>query len=156
MSRLRPVLARTFRLAAALVASLVLLHADAARANDCQRVGSAGLAFGVYDPFAGHRDAVGSMAYECSANVAPRIQLGAGQGSYGARELRSGGSSLRYDLYVDTGRQRVWGDGSAGTETVTGPASDEPVSVPIYGRIFRNQPVAPGAYGDTVVITLLF
>ena len=74
--------------------------------------------------------------------------------------LNAGSRSLPYQLYLDTGRSSVWGDGTAssatvpgtGTGTGTGTGSEQTLS--IYGRLPSLANVAPGAHTDTVTVTI--
>lgn len=67
---------------------------------------------------------------------------------------------LRYNLYLDPARTRVWGDGTAGS--VWRLASPHPAFahtrfvVPVYAAVTAAQNVPAGAYGDTIVVTLIY
>ena len=67
---------------------------------------------------------------------------------------------LRYNLYVDAARQRVWGDGeSGGTARITGESDGrKAVGYTIYGRVPDRQSVRPGRYqrfGQGVGVALI-
>jgi len=72
--------------------------------------------------------------------------------------MSNGSSQLAYNLYTDSARTSVWGDGSSGTAKVSDGyllglftvAKDYPV----YGRIPELQNAAVGSYLDTVVVTV--
>jgi spore coat protein U-like protein len=63
---------------------------------------------------------------------------------------------LRYNLYVDAARRRVWGDGdSGGTARITGQSDGrKAVSFTIYGRIPDGQSVRQGSYRDSVKVSV--
>lgn len=88
-----------------------------------------------------------------------RFELAAspGQGRFGQREMRGpGGAPLAYNLFVDPARTRVWGDGvHAGTTTLGGSVDGrQRVDLVVYGRVYGRQSARPGAYADTVAITV--
>ena len=79
----------------------------------------------------------------------------------------SGSDRLNYNLYTDSNRSSVWGDGTAGTSVITGSiavlgqstASTAPI--PYYGKIIAAQDVSaasPGplstTYSQTLVMTV--
>ncbi len=70
------------------------------------------------------------------------------------------GARLQYNLYTSAARTTVWGDGSAGTQTVAG--SVTPVSLgaaasrnhTISGNVPARQGVRAGAYTDSILVTV--
>ncbi len=78
------------------------------------------------------------------------------------RALVSGTRQLGYNLYGSDAFQQVWGDGTGGSYYGTAsvpltPANPtQQVSGTIYGQIGAGQDVAPGAYLDTIVVTITF
>jgi spore coat protein U-like protein len=87
------------------------------------------------------------------------LSLSTGQsGSFAARSMTSGGSSLAYNLYTSAAHTQVWGDGSAGTGTGSGSAliaiggSTFPYTV--YGQISALQDKAAGTYTDVITVTV--
>jgi spore coat protein U-like protein len=144
-------------LRAALAASLLAVAGSASAA--CTIFAAVGPAFGAYDVLSTRSlDAAGSISYRCTP-PRPTVQLSTGSGgTFRARELRSGGYAIRYNLYLDPARTLIWGDGSAGTGTVV----DEPNpgnvtrTIPVYGRIPPGQDAAAGVYFDTIVVTFVF
>jgi spore coat protein U-like protein len=123
------------------------------------------LAFGNYSPRdPGITSTVGSVRLTCTAllqlNVQYTIALSAGGGSYAARRMTSGASTLAYQLYRDSAGTSIWGDGTAGTATVQGVETLVLLSsgrnFPVYGRMPARQNVAPGAYADTVLVTVTY
>jgi spore coat protein U-like protein len=55
----------------------------------------------------------------------------------------------------------VWGDGSAGTQIVSGISTgfSTPISLTVYGRIpdsAANQATTPGAYSDTILVVMTY
>ncbi len=133
-----------------------------ARAASCGFNTVTGVAFGTYNVFsATPTDGVGSLTYQCSALQALdsiTINLSTGSsGTYTARTMKLGASTLSYNLYMDASRMTVWGDKTGGSSNY-GPVilNILPTTLQIYGRIPALQNAKAGDYQDTVVITLLF
>lgn len=127
------------------------------------------VAFGVYNihlPTA--LDGVGNVRVTCGGVlgllVPYDIALGKGMHSsnFSPRKMASGSDQLNYDLYTSSARTTIWGDGTSGTQVVSGSvtivllggtSSDHPV----YGRIPSGQTsVPPGSYSDTVLVTVTY
>ncbi|MFC5474005.1 spore coat U domain-containing protein [Paraherbaspirillum soli] len=125
-----------------------------------------GIAFGSYaSPGSANADGSGTINVTCTATlvVSPvnyTITLSTGNGSYATRKLVSGTHSLNYNLYTNTTRLNVWGDGSAGTSTV----SDNYVVLltptvrpyTVYGRIPGSQNPHAGSYQDNLTVTITY
>ncbi len=139
-------------------AAAVSLIALASNAHAvCTIFTAAGPAFGTYDTLSpAPLDGVGTISYRCTP-PRPTVQISTGSsGSYSARTMRSGAATLRYNLYVDAARSRVWGDGSAGTFTDSPNPGNVTRSIPVYGRIPPNQDAASGSYSDTILVSFVF
>ena len=99
-------------------------------------------------------DAVGQINYtNCIGNVS--FELDGGQSaSIANRQMSSGASRLRYQLYRNSSRTAVWGTGTdAQGLTLLIPQNGR---VDVFGRVLRGQGVAAGAYSDVVTITMTF
>jgi spore coat protein U-like protein len=99
-------------------------------------------------------DAVGN-------NVSYAIALTSGTGSYAARQLASGADRLGYNLFKDSARTLVWGDGTSGTSTLsdsyTLAVSPTVRAYPVYGRIPGGQNLTKvGTYGDSITVTVTY
>lgn len=121
--------------------------------------------FGTYNPFSqAPLDTTGRVTVTCqdlvNIWVGYTIKLSAGSSSnYAARQMVGPGYQLQYNLYTDSGRTSVWGDGSGGSAVLSDSyllAVLFPVerSYDIYGRITAGQNVPPGSYADTIVVTI--
>lgn len=130
-------------------------------------VASDGATFGAYDSL---RQAtvsgVGSITVTCRADakgaeISYEIALGTGQSQdFAQRRMTAGAAVMRYNVYRDASHTTVWGDGSGATAIVTdsyvaGP-SHERRSYPVYGLIPGGQNLAPGTYGDTLIVTVTY
>jgi spore coat protein U-like protein len=130
-----------------------------------------GVSFGVYDPIAAlPTDGAGTVSLQCNwvgsggaehVNYVVTLSTGA-SGTYAARTLVSGANTLTYNLYIDTARAQVWGDGSASTRIWSGSMNlnnGHPVQIVTatdYGRIPAGQDAAAGTYSDTITVTVNF
>jgi len=128
------------------------------------------VSFGTYNPLtATPRDSTGRVSVSCTnsppggtVSVTYRFRLGAGgAASFAPRQLGSGPNRLNYNLYSNTGRTNVWGDGTSGTVTVPGSFSVQLNQTrsrnhSVHGRIPALQDPAAGSYTDNIVVTLEF
>lgn len=123
--------------------------------NACTVVGGS-LDFGTYD--AGQPedlDGVGTIRLEnCTGTVTIELD-GGSSGDVQNRTMRQSGgnATLRYQLYVDETRTRVWGTGSDASQVMV---LVDSLPVNVYGRIPGGQRVPPGTYTDTVNVTVNF
>lgn len=131
-------------------------------------VSASSTSFGNYSPFdVAPLDGIGNVQVTCRGLlglvdllVFYDIGLSTGaSGSYAARSLSSGAYALSYNLYTNAARTTVWGDGSGGSALVSGShlliiLVDTVRDYPVYGRILAGQNVAPGAYADTILVTV--
>lgn len=112
------------------------------------------LDFGTAGIIGDNIDADANLAITCTPGTGYSVTLdGGGSGDPDHRLLHSGGDTVSYDLYSDTQRTHKWGTsaGSVVSDQGTGAEQDHGV----YGRI-PPQPAAPGAYTDTVVVTISY
>ena len=127
-------------------------------------IGSPGVAFGSYDSLsATPDDSSGSIIVECHpSDQSIEIEIGAGlSGSFAARRMSNGAATLDYNLYTNSGRTIVWGDGTGGSvsQMLNNGAvysGTRRYSATVYGRITGGQRVPSGSYGDTLIITVNF
>ncbi|HET6957704.1 MAG TPA: spore coat U domain-containing protein [Vicinamibacterales bacterium] len=125
-------------------------------------VNSSGIDFGVYDTLdIAPTDATGSITYSCSqGGGALNVVVTIGRGLAGSfdRAMSNGQEHLGYNVYLDVGHTRIWGDGSSGTATLTDkvPGNDHPTTATVFGRLFPRQNVGSGRYVDSLVVTMQF
>lgn len=122
------------------------------------------LSFGTYSlSEAMPNDADSMIGLTCTGSEGEIIPytLSAGTGSSGSYVARGfSGQPLEYNLYVNSERSIVWGDGTdttmsfSGTLTVSGGTSSTAHTV--YGRIPAQQDTEPGEVADQVKLTLDF
>ncbi len=152
--------------AAALVAGAGILTGapvtarQAAVSYHCS-VSTTALNFGVYRVFDTQAvDSTAEVRVSCKHSVRVGVSLNAGLfGTYLDRRMQSTRimtDRLRYQVYVDPGRQGIWGSGVSGTtrpSVVVGPST---TVLTLYGRIFPLQMVGSGDYVDGLLLTLTF
>jgi spore coat protein U-like protein len=153
-----------------LFAGLMLTLASAHGAT-CSVTSLPGLNFGSYDPFSAiDLDIATAATVTCTSTVpAPgewvliftSISRG-GAPSFSPRQMRNAaGNTLNYNLYTDTLRTTIYGDGSSGTSRrvlLTRPSASAPfiLTDDIFGRIVAGQDASVGSYSDTLIYTVNF
>lgn len=124
------------------------------------------ISFGNYDPLSPIAlTSTGTLGFSCNLGVSLgginfTIALNTGSsGAFAARTMKNGGNTLSYNLYTAASDTTVWGDGTAGTSTVTGtyPSTGAPpVNTTVYGLIPAQQNVLSGSYSDSITATVTF
>ncbi|MDX2236264.1 MAG: spore coat U domain-containing protein [Hyphomonadaceae bacterium] len=121
------------------------------------------LSFGSFAPLSGApRDAATTVDVSCtgvSALSAIEIRMNAGvYGTIANRRMRSSGNDLAYNIYTNAARTTIWGDDTGGYAAVTVTNTLGLVawssSTTAYGRASPAPSTPPGAYGDTIVVTV--
>lgn len=128
----------------------------------CNVTGSTLSFGGAIDPLltSGPVDASTNLAVTCTNTTPYTVALSAGANAgnasaFGSRAMKSGTHSLAYQLYLDSGRTQVWGDGnSSGVYTGTGTGSVQ--NLTLYGRLPSLAGAVPGNYSDTVTLTITY
>jgi len=119
------------------------------------------LDFGVYDPEAGAPStSTATVSIQCGVGILPEfsVALSTGGGSYAQRVMAKGTERLTYNLYADSAHMTVWGDGTGGTvvQSLSGIITLGSTRYSVYGLIDPGQYPAPGAYNDTITVTVNF
>ncbi len=123
------------------------------------------VSFGVLDPFSPNPlDAVGELRVVCQkVGRFDRFSVTLSRGTsptYIPRTMANGSRTVSYNLYLDSARQTVWGDGVTQGTSIAGPftpVNNVVVPLPIYGRVFAGQTsVQAGTYIDTIVATISY
>jgi spore coat protein U-like protein len=141
-------------ISALVVAAALLAPRAASAVPRCSVTISTDVLFGTYDVFAtAPLDGLARLRLTCPQGVNPQITISKGNSAtYAAREMRSGADVLRYNLYLDSAYQLIWGDGTEGSRAYTTPSGN--AQIQIYARIPPGQDAPPGLYGDTLVVTV--
>jgi spore coat protein U-like protein len=153
-----------------LVFLATMLASPQASAVSCS-IGVPALNFGNYDVFSSSAlQSATTLTLGCakvpgdpsgSLTVSFTIAISTGSSAtYAQRTLANGANALRYNLYTDSARTLVWGDGSGGSQLVSdnlGLSNGNPQrtrNYTVYGRIPALQDVAVGSYADTLLVTV--
>jgi spore coat protein U-like protein len=168
---------RTPRLLRALLRALALvlglLGAHAAQAVcivGCScNVAVTSVVFAPINPLqSANTDSTGNIRVSCSGGagvaIVYAIAFSAGaSNNAAARTMVSGTAKLAYNLYTSNTYATIWGDGTGSGVVVNGGVlldvlgSSTPQDYTVYGRVPGPQSsVAPGAYSDSLVVTLTY
>ena len=93
-----------------------------------------------------------SVNVSCNLPATTKVQMDTGLHSlnFKTRKMASQQNTLNYNIYANSARSSVWGDGTAGTFTLTGS------KLTMYASIPGGQVVPAGTYNDTVVVTIIW
>lgn len=133
---------------------IIVLLLFATEAWSCS-VTASNINFSEYDVFTSTAlDATGVVNVTCGVPYTVKLDAGVYSDSgFITRKMQiSGGfTTLNYNLYRDTARSQVWGDGTGSTVVQSGTAA---TGFTVYGRLPALQTVRVGLYHDTVIVTL--
>ena len=154
------------RIAASAACAVLAISNDAWALLQSCNVSAIAVNFGVYNPLSGTpNDATGTVTVNCDALAGLfeswTVALSTGSsGSYASRKLHSGASVLTYNLYTNSARTTIWGDGTGGTSVVgdnqTLVIGSNTVNYTAYGRVAAGQDKAAGTYTDVITVTLTY
>ncbi|HEU4438448.1 MAG TPA: spore coat U domain-containing protein [Methylomirabilota bacterium] len=154
-----PVMTITRLLTIVITASAVLIPLAAEAACN---VNTTAVTFGTYNVFtAAPEDATGRVRIRCNVTRPPSVTVHLDKGgapSFTPRQMRKGTEALDYNLYQDSTRTVIWGDGTGGSQTfvLPNPPLNTNIDVTVYGRIPAGQDVSSGSYSSTVTATIFF
>ncbi len=144
-----------------LLATAALLIAVSAAEAACT-ITTTAVSFGSYNVFAGSADdGTGQITYRCTGPRPPlvhtRYRKLVNRG-FTPRQMRKGSEALNYNLYLDSTRSTIWGDGTGGTQVYSqaNPPNGRNIVLSVFGRIPASQDVSAGTYSATVTATIFF
>jgi spore coat protein U-like protein len=125
---------------------------------------AATLAFPNYTPGAGTLTGNTNISVKCTKNTPFTVALNVGSttgDSFAQRLMGSGANTLQYNLYTTAALGTIFGDGTAPTATVagTGAGVATATTVTVFGQLpdnATNQAAVPGAYTDTITVTVTY
>lgn len=132
-----------------------------ARAATCN-VNTTAVSFGSYDVFSiTPTDSTGTITILCDAsiNVLTDIGQSPNSGGFNPRKMKhtSLADLLSYNLFTDTARTVIWGNGTGGTSAVTQKATkNKSLNLTVYGRMPQGQDISGGLYGETLTVTITY
>jgi spore coat protein U-like protein len=147
-----------------LCACLLSQAAFAATTLDCT-LQTNPLNFGGYNPFSVNATKISNavIVISCTGNIPKTnytIALSPGSsGTYSARKLSNGRSSLTYNIYTSSAYNQIWGNGTGGSVIVSATVQGYNYSKSYYafGQISAKQTSAtPGTYTDTIIYTITY
>jgi spore coat protein U-like protein len=156
-----PIMRLTRPLSTLLAVTATLLLGAAGAEAACS-ISTTAVSFGSYNVFTPTADdGTGQVTYRCTGSrpLFVRIQLDKGGApSFNPRQMRRGSEALNYNLYLDSTRSTIWGDGTGGTQVhfQVLPPVGQNINVNVYGRIPAGQDVSSGTYSATVTATIFF
>ncbi len=124
----------------------------------CTINSASALSFGSQGVLAANVDQTSTLSVQCSNLTPYNIGLDAGTGTGATvtnRLMTSGANSVTYTLYSDSGRTTVWGN-TVGTNTVATTGTGAAQTYTVYGRVPPQTTPPPGAYTDTVTVTVTY
>lgn len=120
-------------------------------------VSATGLAFGTYTGAVA--SSTSTISVTCTNTTPYNVGLNAGLATGAtvtARKMTGPASALlSYGLYSNAGYSTNWGQ-TIGTDTVTGTGNGSAQALTVYGQVAAGQYVAPGAYTDTITVTVTY
>lgn len=118
------------------------------------------LDFGTAGVLGANIDASNSISVTCTQGTPWTAGLNGGLTSGGTVSMRkmsgSGGATINYTIYKDSARTQVWGDGTLGTQLVSGTGSGSAQAQTGFGRVPPQATPAAATYTDTIVVTVTF
>lgn len=122
-------------------------------------VSASGHAFGAYNPFDPvPAESSSEIRVDCEFPYVVKADAGI-SGSFEPRAMSHDGApgqQLQYNLYTAANFSMVWGDGSSGTSTLSGPGGSETAVHIIHGRVPARQNAHVGNYSDMIIVTVEF
>lgn len=129
-----------------------------AQARDCTLTLNP-LSFGTYDPLETTvpLDRTTSMNVRCNRNTFVQIFYSTGSsGTYSARTMRQGVSSLAYNIFFEAAHVSILGDGTGGSFFLQGTVGTGGANITLFGRIPPGQDPSVGPHADTIIVTMTF
>jgi len=134
------------------------MQVSATAVHFCKSASVGSMLFGDLQPDLG-KDASADISVRCTRTSPVEILLSKGVNGTAvtARKMTSSAGTLDYALYSNSARTSLWGDtvgGTGNTVTAVGAGLATDVVRTVYGRVPVQRSAAPGAYSDTVLVTI--
>jgi spore coat protein U-like protein len=126
--------------------------------TSCTIVSASTLDFGTQGVLTANVDQTSTVQVQCTNTTPYNIGLNAGTGTGATvsnRKMTSGANTVNYSLYSNAGRTTNWGN-TVGTDTVSSTGNGAAQSFTVYGRVPAQTTPAPGAYADTITVTVTY
>jgi spore coat protein U-like protein len=99
-----------------------------------------------------------TLQVQCTNSTPYNVGLNAGTSSGATvttRKMTSGANTISYSLYSDAAMTANWGQ-TIGIDTVSSTGTGAVQSFTVYGQVPAQSTPAPGAYSDTVTVTVTY
>jgi spore coat protein U-like protein len=120
-------------------------------------VSATGMAFGTYNGAVAN--STSTVSVTCSNTTTYNVGFSAGLATAATvttRKMTGPASALlSYGLYSNSGYTANWGQ-TIGTDTIAGTGNGSAQALTVYGEVAAGQYVAPGAYTDTITVTVTY
>jgi len=98
------------------------------------------------------------VTVQCTNSTAYSVALSGGNS--GAtdptqRKMSKASETITYGLYQNSARTQPWGS-TSGVNTIGGTGSGSNQALTVYGRVTAQTTPSPGAYTDSVVVTVTY
>src|SRR5947209_8706739 len=126
--------------------------------TSCTIVSASTLDFGTQGVLTANVDQTSTVQVQCTNTTPYNIGLNAGTGTGATvsnRKMTSGANTVNYSLYSNAGRTTNWGN-TVCTDTVSSTGNGAAQSFTVYGRVPAQTTPAPGAYTDTITVTVTY
>jgi spore coat protein U domain-containing protein, fimbrial subunit CupE1/2/3/6 len=125
---------------------------------------AATLAFPNYTPGGGPQIGNTTISVKCTKNTPFTVALNVGSttgDAFTQRLMASGANTLQYNLFTTAALATVFGDGTPGSQTVTGTGLGvaTAAAVQVFGQLpdsATNQAAVAGSYSDTITVTVTY
>jgi spore coat protein U-like protein len=130
----------------------------------CSLTSSGSINFTNYNPLGSSpNNGNTTLTVSCSSST-PAFTLTLSKGNsnnYAQRCLLLNGVCLNYNLYTSSAYNTIWGDGSSGTNFISGTKncpSNNPCVYTVFGQVPAPQPLVPAGnnYSDSITATLTY
>jgi spore coat protein U-like protein len=141
-------------------ALLGMVSAPSSAAPACSFSSTSSVGFGSYNVYSAtpNNNGIGQLVILCKGGGGPSfvVTLSTGQSNnFVARFMTSGTKNLNYNLYINSTRTTIWGDGTAGSSTMSA-LPNSSTTLTVYGQIPAGQDVPIGNYSDNITATVTF
>ena len=123
----------------------------------CTITGAGNVDFGTASLLTANIDASSTLSVRCTNTTPYTVALDGGLSAATdptLRQMVKGALKITYGLYSNATRTTAWGSGAGATVAGTGSGSSQ--SLTIYGRVPPQASVPPGAYSDTVIVSVTY
>lgn len=100
----------------------------------------------------------GSINVTCANGTPYAVTVDGGtHGTVASRNVGLSGNTVAYGLYTDATYTTQYGDGTSGTQTISGTGNGATAITTVYGKLLPGVSLPPaGLYTDTVTVTVTY